>query len=224
MRHIRTRLTYANVMSSIAVFLVLGGAAFAATQLPKNSVGTKQLKKNAVNSAKVKNNSLTGADIKLSSLGTVPSATNATHATSADSATNASSAKAAASPQALASGQTETGVYYTITPDNGSTNFFGVQISFTFPLNFTPVKSGAGQNIWYIEIGSTPPSQCPGTADNPQARPGNVCIYENLYTGSGVRFVDGAEPETKYGLGIAAQANADSSYTDFGGRWAATGA
>jgi hypothetical protein len=83
MRQIRKRLTYANVMSSIAVFLVLGGAAFAASGLPKNSVGTKQLKNNAVTSAKVKNNSLTGADIKLSSLGTVPSATNADNATNA---------------------------------------------------------------------------------------------------------------------------------------------
>jgi hypothetical protein len=58
----RKRLSYANVMSSIAVFLVLGGAAVAATQLPKNSVGSKQLKKNAVTSVKVKNGSLQQAD------------------------------------------------------------------------------------------------------------------------------------------------------------------
>ena len=62
MNQIRKRLTYANVMSSIAVFLVLGGAAFAAVKLPKNSVGTKQLKNNAVTSAKVKDGSLLGAD------------------------------------------------------------------------------------------------------------------------------------------------------------------
>src|SRR4051812_22541592 len=49
-------------MSSIAVFLVLGGAAFAAVQLPKNSVGTKQLKKSAVNSSKVKDGSLKALD------------------------------------------------------------------------------------------------------------------------------------------------------------------
>lgn len=98
MKKIRKRLTYANVMSSIAVFLVIGGAsAFAATQLGKNSVGTKQLKSNAVTTAKIKNNavttnkikknavngakvkdgSLTGADINLGALGTVPSAANA---------------------------------------------------------------------------------------------------------------------------------------------------
>ena len=65
MNQIRKRLTYANVMSTIAVFLMLGGAtAFAASQLPKNSVGPKQIRKNAVNSAKVKNHSLRAADFK----------------------------------------------------------------------------------------------------------------------------------------------------------------
>jgi hypothetical protein len=59
-------------MSSIAVFLVLGGAAFAATQLPKNSVGTKQLKRNAVTTAKIKKNAVTGAKVNESTLGEVP--------------------------------------------------------------------------------------------------------------------------------------------------------
>jgi hypothetical protein len=64
LKQLRKRLTYANVMSSIAVFLVLGGTAFAATQLGKNSVGTKQLKKNAVSAAKIKKNAVTTAKIK----------------------------------------------------------------------------------------------------------------------------------------------------------------
>ncbi|HET6998310.1 MAG TPA: hypothetical protein VFI03_06935 [Solirubrobacterales bacterium] len=69
MKQIRKRLTYANVMSSIAVFLVLGGAtAVAASQLGKNSVGANQLKKNAVTAAKVKNNAITTAKIKNSAI------------------------------------------------------------------------------------------------------------------------------------------------------------
>jgi hypothetical protein len=64
MRSIRKRLTYANVMSSIAVFVVLGGAAFAATKLPKKSVGTAQLKANAVTTAKIKKNAVTSKKIK----------------------------------------------------------------------------------------------------------------------------------------------------------------
>jgi hypothetical protein len=67
LKQIRKRLTYANVMSSLAVFLVLGGAtAFAA--LSKNSVGPQQLKKNAVTAAKIKNEAVTGTKIKKGSL------------------------------------------------------------------------------------------------------------------------------------------------------------
>jgi hypothetical protein len=94
----RPRLTYANVVSTICLFLLLGGAAWAATALPKNSVGTPQLKNNAVSGAKVKDGSLTGADVKASTLGQVPSAAtagtaaSASHATSADTAGRAASA------------------------------------------------------------------------------------------------------------------------------------
>jgi hypothetical protein len=63
-KQIRKRLTYANVMSSIAVFLVLGGAAFAASQLSRNSVGTRQLKAGAVTTAKLHSNAVTKAKIK----------------------------------------------------------------------------------------------------------------------------------------------------------------
>lgn len=81
--------TPTKVVILVVALLLLGGTAYAASQLPKNSVGAKQLKKNAVDSSKVKNNSLTGADINASTLGTVP---NASHATSADSAAHADNA------------------------------------------------------------------------------------------------------------------------------------
>lgn len=85
MKRIRQRLTYANVMATIAVFIALGGASYAATQLPRNSVGTKQIKNNAISSAKIKNHAVTGAKIKASSVGTVPSATHADNAAVASS-------------------------------------------------------------------------------------------------------------------------------------------
>jgi hypothetical protein len=91
LKQLRKRVTYANVMSSIAVFLVIGGAtAFAALgkntvgskQLKANAVTTKKIKKEAVTAKKVKKGTLTGTQINLAKLGTVPSAT---HAASADS-------------------------------------------------------------------------------------------------------------------------------------------
>jgi len=54
MEQIRAKLTYANIVSSLCLFLLLGGgAAFAATKLAKNSVGTRQLKNGAVTQPKV---------------------------------------------------------------------------------------------------------------------------------------------------------------------------
>lgn len=108
---LRNRLTYANVMSTLAVFVALGGASYAATQLPRNSVGPKQLRKGAVTGAKVKPHSLTGIDLNLAKLGTVPAAAHAAtadsagHAASADSAghaTSADSAQSAAIARSLA--------------------------------------------------------------------------------------------------------------------------
>ena len=58
----RPRLTYANVVATLALFIAIGGAsAFAASQLGKNSVGTKQLKKNSVTTAKIKKEAVTAA-------------------------------------------------------------------------------------------------------------------------------------------------------------------
>jgi hypothetical protein len=68
MTAIRKRLSYANVMATLAVFISLGGGAFAALRLPANSVGTKQLKRGALPGGKVKDASLTGADVKPQSL------------------------------------------------------------------------------------------------------------------------------------------------------------
>jgi hypothetical protein len=52
-KRLRGRLTFANVVACIALFVALGGVGYAATSLPKNSVGTRQLKKAAVTPAKL---------------------------------------------------------------------------------------------------------------------------------------------------------------------------
>src|SRR5690349_11134488 len=64
----------AMIVAVVALVVAMVGTGYAASLLPKNSVGTKQIKKNAVNGSKVKNKSLTGKDINLNKLGTVPSA------------------------------------------------------------------------------------------------------------------------------------------------------
>jgi hypothetical protein len=62
MKKLRVKLTYANVMATLGVFIALGGVSYAALKLPKNSVGTKQLRANAVDSEKVRDHSLKAID------------------------------------------------------------------------------------------------------------------------------------------------------------------
>jgi hypothetical protein len=88
------KLTYANVVATIALFGVLGGGAYAAFRVPPNSVGSRQLKAKAVSGGKIANatisggkiqeETITGQNIKFSALGTVPQAANAANAANAN--------------------------------------------------------------------------------------------------------------------------------------------
>ena len=61
----KPKLTYANVVSTIALFLALSGAtAFAVNQLPKKSVGAKQLRPGAVVADKIRKNAVTAPKLK----------------------------------------------------------------------------------------------------------------------------------------------------------------
>jgi hypothetical protein len=82
----------ALVVACVALFVALGGGAYAAFNLPKNSVGSKQIKNGAVVNSKLANNSVATGKIrngavtasKINATGlTVPNATNATNATNA---------------------------------------------------------------------------------------------------------------------------------------------
>jgi hypothetical protein len=65
---LRARLTYANVIATLALFVALGGSSYAAIKLPKNSVGSGQIKTNPVGSSEVKQGSLGTGDFKSSQL------------------------------------------------------------------------------------------------------------------------------------------------------------
>ena len=58
-RALRSRLSYANVTSTLALFIVLGGSAYAAVTLPANSVGRAQLRPRAVSTSKLAPHSVT---------------------------------------------------------------------------------------------------------------------------------------------------------------------
>lgn len=70
MRGLRERLTYANVIATLALFLALGaGGAFAL-----DKIGSKRIKRNAVKSKHIAPDAAGGGDVLESSLGIVPNA------------------------------------------------------------------------------------------------------------------------------------------------------
>ena len=61
----KNRITYANVVSTLALFLALTGAtAFAVDQLPNKSIGAKQLRPGAVVADKIRKNAVTAPKLK----------------------------------------------------------------------------------------------------------------------------------------------------------------
>jgi hypothetical protein len=210
MKHFPGKLTYANVMATIAVFIALGGASYAAIKLPKNSVGTEQLKKGAV------------TETKLSK------ATRATLAGDADPHGNEGPRGPEGTPgknvtaiAPLPSKATETGVFAAA---GGSETAVAGQlmtavVQFVQPLPM-PLDS---HHVVTLKESESSADHCPGVG---QAAPGFFCAYvgyelgvsffspfENPATGANGTGVDGANAfikTTAQGTGA------------LGGTWAVT--
>src|SRR4051794_37679850 len=74
MRRLLRRLSYANVMSTLAVFIALGGSSYAAVTL-----NGKDIKHRSIPGTKLKRNSVTGLEVRESRLGRVPHAAAGDH-------------------------------------------------------------------------------------------------------------------------------------------------
>jgi len=142
MRRVRDRLTYANVIATLCLVLVLGGGtAYAAVELGKESVGTNQLKKDAVTPAKLSK----GVRADLATGSGKPSPLRAT----------------------LSSGETLRGTYDL----RGTEAQLEQAVTFQVALQSTTAAHFPA---------SADPTDCPGTVAEPQARPGNFCVYDRL--------------------------------------------
>ena len=63
MKVVRSRMTYANLMATIAVFVALGGTGYAVTKLPKDSVNAKQIATGAVGKGELGKDAVGGAEV-----------------------------------------------------------------------------------------------------------------------------------------------------------------
>jgi hypothetical protein len=193
MKRFVPHLTYANVVATLALFLVLsGGAAYAASRLAKNSVGSAQLKKNAVTPAKLSQASkatLSGTTGPKGSTGPEgPSGPQGVPGKEGSAGRNLT----AETP--LASGQTETGVFGAAGTGEGS-YLLGVA---TF---VQPLAVGLDEFHVFALGEEETNAHCPGAGI---AAAGYFCAYsgeeENAYLVSGPQNPgDGSEGTGKDG-------------------------
>jgi hypothetical protein len=216
MKPVRKRLTYANVMSSVAVFLVVaGGTAFAASQLGKESVGTKQLKKEAVSLTKINKaakSSLKGATGPAGAKGaTGAQGPKGDKGDRGEKGEKGSVGEPGPFPTSLPSGKTETGAFSAGITATAAGQVLETAVSFPYPVT--------GLTAVYVKAGATS-TTCTGTSASPTAPAGFICIYErtgfNVEGGRGVNY-----PPEAAGFGLYAF-SAAPGLAEMQGSWAAT--
>jgi hypothetical protein len=191
-------MTYANVMSTLAVFAVLGGGAYAATKVRSDDIA-----KDAVLSKHVKKDQLTGKDINESRLvGVVPYG------------------------KRIPSGTMLVGLWggghAVVETNNGGDFLVSLPAPATAPLRSDDVNFGAEEP----DAGDADPD-CTGTSDLPTAPPGKVCLYSGTNVGGSPTFsgdeVDGGDALSRLGFTVVIDGQADAPDTiEAHGSWAYT--
>lgn len=186
----------ALVVSLVALFIALGGSAYAAFKLPANSVGTRQIRSSAVTTSKIKNHAVTASKI------------NASHLT-------VRTARSANGLTTLPSGKSESGVFATADGDSAGGGYIGLTITYPRALA-APIAEG---NIIDVQAASGP--HCPGVG---QADRGYLCLYDTDTTGTtGPVFYSDTGPDSGVGtLGVVLYWTVGAGDAYVGGSWTVT--
>jgi len=118
-------------------------------------------------------------------------------------------------PTVLAHGQTERGVFAGESDDAGNPS------AHTYAAISFPIALASAPNATIIQVGGTPPAECPGSAANPQATAGNLCIYVKSSSGTATIF-DPSEPSRGAGPLGSNVSVVSSGVTWAYGSWAVT--
>ena len=222
---LRSKLTYANVMATIAVFLVLTGIGFAVAALPKKSVGKRQLKNGAVTSKKIRKNAVTSPKIKSGAVGRSEIASGAVSTSEiSNKAVTRNKIADSAIPLlgTLRSGQTVRGVFNL----GGDVTTARDSHSFQFPLNNAP--SAPAANVIDASVASPAfTSSCSGLSggnnQTPLAAAGQLCVYITFSNGTTPTLTIDSGALTRLGFGLTASwGGVPVSGNQIRGQWAVT--
>jgi hypothetical protein len=242
----RRRVTYANVMATVAVFIALGGSSYAVVKfgsanIINSSIRSEDIGSGQVHSSDILNNDVLGIDVRD---GTIKTADVADHSLLAkDFALGQlpAGAQGAQGPQGLQgfpgqpgaqgpagplpdtlpSTKTLRGVYASGTTNENTTagDIISDSISFPFPLASAPTAQ--------VVLAGTAPPNCPGTVSDPQAAPGFLCVYVGTnagVSGPNVLGTDENPGTSRFGVVIRATGTSTSASANLlsVGTWAVT--
>jgi hypothetical protein len=227
MMWIRSRASFSNAVSLVALFLAFTGGAYAAAGNPfVGAHGSIQgcVKKGALDLVKSGKRCPKHTTSLAFSQAGVQGIQGAQGAQGVQGKQGDQGLEGPAGPllSQLPSGSTETGVYGTVflVPSSGPGGGADASISFPIPLADAPTAN-------MISSGQSPTAACPGSVTAPSAAAGELCIYEGYHSNeSGHEIVD---PETgnyganKYGATIYVEPGSvtgENGWSD--GTWAVT--
>jgi hypothetical protein len=210
-----SRLTYANVMATIAVFIALGGSSWAVLRITG-----KNVPRNALTGADIRD--LTSRDIRNHSLLRRDFRPGQLRASSAGPKGDKGDKGDQGGPgpllETLTSGKTQFGKYYALASPAPSGQYAVDVISYQFPLPAKPTEH-------YLPPGAASTNDCPGAFDNPKAAPGQLCVYsekrggvQTTYSGDGMGF----DALDRYGFAVnVVSSGTANNFYDYGS-WAVT--
>jgi hypothetical protein len=235
LKRLRSKLTYANVMATIAVFLVLTGIGVAVARSGK--VGTRQLKNGAVTSKKIHKDSVNASKIKSGAVGRSELANGAVGTGKiSNSAVNTSKLANGAVTRAkidsaslplistLNTGQTLRGSFDIGGGDGGAVaQTIRNGESFQFPLLNAPT---ANTVIDASVASPTFTSNCTGLSggnqQTPNAAAGQLCVYITFKSANFTSLAVDAGALTRLGFGLTGDFGTGAVSSQVIGQWAVT--
>jgi hypothetical protein len=224
---LRSKLTYANVVATVALFMVVTGIGFAVAAIPKKSVGKKQLKNGAVSGKKIRKNAVTAPKIKSGAVGRSEIASGAVNTGKiSNKSVTRSKLGDDVTPLVgpLRTGQTLRGMFDVGDQAAAAGNTTVDGTTFQFPLNNAPTAPTANVIDQVATPGATT-TNCPGISggntQTPNAAAGQLCIYitgkTNLAAVNPLTLVN----TSRLGFGLTAASAAGGAY-EATGFWAVT--
>ncbi len=234
---LRSKLTYANVAATIAIFLAVTGVGFAVAKLPRGSVGPKQLRNGAVHSRKLHKNAVNASKIRSGAVGRSELANGAVgggkisnSAVITKKLANGAVTRAKIDPASipllgtLNTGDTLRGSFDLGGTPGGAGNDTRQGYSFQFPLVNAPT-GGAANLIDLVANPAGTTTACPGISggnqQTPNAAGGNLCIYITGKTNLGATPM-ALNNVSRLGFGLQANSGAALTAYEATGFWAVT--